>query len=145
MKFFKHYLLIHLLAKSGRVVHLCQSGLVTAFTVVHGDDDVEYWATDTLDASELDRTSFKDVGWNIDEYHRGIKQCCGSEKCQGRKVVVQRGHFFLALPAFLRLESYRLKSGVRGSESERAIHRSATTLFITQPSFYPDFAPRVVT
>ena len=60
---------------------------------------------------DIDRTSFKDVGWNIEEYHRGIEQCCGSEKYQGRKEVVQRGHFLLALLAFPRLESYRLKSG----------------------------------
>ena len=112
-----------------------QYGLITVFTVVHGDDDVEYWATEMLDASELDRTSFKDFGWNIEEYHRRIKQCCGSEKWQGRKEVVQRGYILFALPASLRLESHRLKSGVRWYESRRAIHRSATTLFITQPSF----------
>jgi len=119
----------------GRVVHLRQYGLIKVFKVEHGDGDVEYWATDMLDASESDRKSFKDCGWNIEEYHRGIKQCCGIEKCQGRKEVVQRGHIFLALLAFLRLESHRLKSGVSWYESKRAIHRSATVLFISQPSF----------
>jgi len=119
----------------GRVVHLRQYGFIKIFKVVHGDSDVEYWATDILDASESDRRTFKDCGWNIEEYHRGIKQCCGIERCQGRKEKVQRGHIFLALLAFLRLESHRLKTGTSWYESKRAIQRSATTLFVAQPSF----------
>ena len=43
--------------------------------------------------------------------------------------------FFLALLAFLRLESNRLKTGTSWYESKRAIQRSATILFVAQPSF----------
>jgi len=119
----------------GRVVHLRQYGFIKIFKVVHGASDVEYWATDILDASESDRRTFKDCGWNIEEYHRGIKQCCGIERCQGRKEEVQRGHIFLALLAFLRLESNRLKTGTSWYESKRSIQRSATILFVAQPAF----------
>lgn len=119
----------------GKIVHLRQYGFIKVFKVVHSDRDAEYWATDILDASESDRKSFKDFGWNIEEYHRGIKQCCGIERCQGRKEIVQRGHIFLSILAFLRLESYRLNSGMSWYESKRAIHRSATSLFIAKPLF----------
>lgn len=51
------------------------------------------------------------------------------------KEVVQRGHIFLALLAFLRLETHRLNTGVSWYESKRAIQRSAITLFVTQPMF----------
>ena len=119
----------------GKVVHLRQYGFIKVFRVVHSDGENEHWATDILDASESDRKSFKDFGWNIEEYHRGIKQCCGIERCQGRKDVVQRGHIFLSLLAFLRLESHRLNSGTSWYESKRAIHRSATSLFIAKPGF----------
>lgn len=112
-----------------------QYGFIKVFKVVYSDGDTEYWATDILDASESDRKSFKDLGWNIEEYHRVIKQCCGIERCQGRKEVVQRGHIFLALLAFLRLESHRMNSGTSWYESKRSIHRSATSLFIAQPAF----------
>jgi putative transposase len=74
----------------GKVVHLRQYGFIKVFRVVHSDGETEHWATDILDASESDRKSFKDLGWNIKEYHRGIKQCCCIEKCQGRKEDVQR-------------------------------------------------------
>jgi putative transposase len=119
----------------GRIVHLRQYGFIKVFKVTHRETKVEYWATDMLDASESDRKAFKDCGWNIEEYHRGIKQCCRIEKCQGRKEEVQRGHTFLALHVFLRLESHRLKSGVSWYESKRVIHRSATGLFIAKPGF----------
>ncbi len=56
----------------GRVVHLRQYGFIKIFKVVHDDSDVEYWATDILDASESDRRTFKDCGWNIEEYHREL-------------------------------------------------------------------------
>jgi putative transposase len=105
------------------------------FRVVHSDEDNEYWATEILDVSESDRKLFKDLGWNIEEYHRGIKQCCGIERYQGRNEVVQRGHIFLSLLAFLRLESHRLNSGTSWYESKRAIHLSATSLFIAKPGF----------
>ena len=72
----------------GRVVHLRQYGFIKVFRIVHIDKEPEHWATDILDASESDRKLFKDLGWNIEEYHRGIRQCCGIERCQGRKKVV---------------------------------------------------------
>ena len=68
-----------------RVVHLHQYGFIKVFRVVHLEGDAEHWATDILGASEPDRKSFKDLGWNIEEYHRGIKQCCGIGRCEGQK------------------------------------------------------------
>ena len=69
----------------GRVVHLRQYGFIKVFRVVQSHGDAEHWATDILDASESDRKSFRDLSWNIEAYHRGIKQCCKIERCQGRK------------------------------------------------------------
>ena len=119
----------------GRGVHLRQYGFIKVFRVVHSDGDAEHWATDILDASEPDRKSFKELGWNIEVYHRGIKQCCGIERCQGRKEIVQRGHIFLSLLAFLRLETQRLNTGISWYESKRLITRTATSLFISKPTF----------
>jgi hypothetical protein len=119
----------------GRVVHLRQYDSIKVFRIVHSDGDAEHWATDILDSSEPDRKSFKDLGWNIEVYHRGIKPCCGIERCQGRKEIVQRGHIFLLLLAFLRLETQRLHTGISWYESKRSIHRMATSLFIAQLGF----------
>jgi hypothetical protein len=119
----------------GRVVHLRQYGFIRVFRIVHSEKEPEYWATDILDAAESDRKTFKDLSWNIEVYHRGIKQCCGIERCQGRKEEVQRGHILLSLLAFLRLESHRLSTGSSWYESKRSIHRAASSRFIASPAF----------
>jgi len=72
----------------GRVVHLRQYGFIKIFWIVHSDKEPEHWATDILDASESDRKSFKDLGWNIEEYHRGHqavlwhREMPGSQRCR---------------------------------------------------------------
>lgn len=119
----------------GRVVHLSKYGFIKVFRIDHSDGDPEFWATDVLDASEEDRQNFKKLSWNIEIFHRGIKQCCGIERCQGRKEEVQRGHIFLSLLAFLRLESHRLNSTISWYEAKRNIQRTATSNFISCPSF----------
>jgi len=119
----------------GRVVHLRQYGFIRVFRIVHSEKEPEYWATDILDAAESDRKTFKGLSWNIEVYHRGIKQCCGIERCQGRKEEVQRGHILLSLLAFLRLESHRLSTGSSWYESKRSIHRAASSRFIASPAF----------
>ncbi|AKB54692.1 hypothetical protein MSBRM_1694 [Methanosarcina barkeri MS] len=48
----------------------------------------------------------------IEDYHRGIKQFCGVEKCKARKEESQRVHIMFSLRAFLRLELQRIKSGI---------------------------------
>lgn len=64
-----------------------------------------------------------------------LNNAAGIERCQGRKDLVQRGHIFLALLAFLRLEAHRPNTGVNWHESKRAIQRSAAILFIAELSF----------
>ncbi len=45
--------------------------------------------------NELDRLSLSEKGWLIEDYHRGIKQFCGVEKCQARTEKAQRNHILL--------------------------------------------------
>jgi putative transposase len=103
----------------GRVVHLRQYGFIKVFRVIRADDDIEYWATDIWDSSESDRTSFNDCGWTIEEYRRGIKPCCGIERCQWSKETVQRGHIRVSILAFLRLDVHRQNIGTSWYESKR--------------------------
>lgn len=117
----------------GRVVHLRQYGFIRVFRMERGNGEIEYWATDILDASESDRTTYREKVWNIEEHHPGIKQYCGIERYQGRKETAQRGRTLLSLLAFLRLESHRLKTGRIWHKTKRSIQRSAIPLLIAQP------------
>ncbi len=58
----------------GRVVHLKAYGFIKVFKIVSKDGDIEYWATDLLDMDESEREKMGLVSWNMEEYHRDIKQ-----------------------------------------------------------------------
>ena len=50
--------------------------------------------------------------WQIEVYHRDIKQFTSIENAQHRLEVSQRNHIGLAMRAFVRLEFHRLHSGI---------------------------------
>jgi len=98
---------------TGTVVHLKGYGFVKVFKIVTPDGDIDYWATNDLNLGELQRLQFAEFAWAIEEYHRGLKQCCGAERAQVRSSRAQRNHVGLAVRAFLRLEQLCRKKGVR--------------------------------
>lgn len=95
----------------GRIVHLKGYGFVKVFRTVSPNGDVEHWATSKLEMRELDRVSVAEKTWTIENYHRGIKQSCGIEKCQARSATAQRHHMGFAIRAFLRWEVYSYATG----------------------------------
>jgi hypothetical protein len=125
----------------GRTVHLKGYGFIRVFKVVrtvapNGDaEDSEYWATDDLSMSGTDRQELETLGWQIETYHRGIKQCCGIERSQVRKAEAQKRHFLLALRAFLRLEAHRVETHQSWYESKVSIVRDAIRSYLANPSF----------
>ena len=66
----------------GRIVPLKGYGFVKVFGTVSPTGDVEHGATSNLEMRELDRVSVAEKPWAIENYHRGIKQFGGIEKCQ---------------------------------------------------------------
>ena len=119
----------------GRVVHLKAFGFVRVFRTVSPNGDAEYWATDDLEMTEAQRASLERLGWGIEEYHRGLKQCCGVERAQVRKALAWLGHLQCALRAFLRLEVYRLRGGVSWYEAKQRIIREAVRAYLRNPLY----------
>ena len=72
----------------GIVVHLKAFGMIRVFKTVSKKGDVEYWATDDLGMNNERSEELSGVGWGIEEYHRGVKQCCGIERAQVRKAIL---------------------------------------------------------
>ena len=66
------------------MVHLEGYGLIRVFKIVSRDGDIEYWATNDLAMDELARLRLAEWCWAIEDYHRGLKQCCGVERSQVR-------------------------------------------------------------
>jgi putative transposase len=119
----------------GLVVHLKAYGFVKVFRIVSKDGDKQHWVTDVQDMDESKREDLAKKSWKIEEYHRGIKQFCGVEKCQARKEESQRAHIMFSLRAFLRLELQRIKSGISWFESTIKIRRVAVTEYLKNPLY----------
>lgn len=123
------------LGRTGSVVHLKGYGWIQVFklAVPHGGN--EYWATNDLTMRLEPLADYAARLWHIEEYHRSLKQFCGVERAQHRSAVAQRNHIGFALRAFLRLEWYRLQTGVSCYEAKACIVRHAIRAYLTQPLY----------
>lgn len=119
----------------GTVVHLEGYGLIRVFKIVSRDGDIEYWATGDLAMDELERLRLSEWCWAIEDYHRGLKQCCGVERAQVRAARAQRNHIGLAIRAFLRLEHHFFTTGVSGYEAKARIIRGAVRAYLAKPLY----------
>lgn len=123
------------IASTGTIVHLKGYGFAKVFKIVAPDGDIDYWATNDLEMGELQRLQFAEFGWAIEEYHRGLKQCCGVERAQVRSSRAQRNPIGLAIRAFLRLELHWFATGVSWYEAKTAIVRDAIRAYLAAPRF----------
>ena len=51
----------------------------------------------------------KEIGWQVEEFHRSYKQLTGSEKCQCRKANSQRNHLACCYQAWVAMQVYAKK------------------------------------
>jgi len=123
------------LTDKGTVVHLRGFGFIKVFKIVKTEEHIEYWATNNLEMTDLIRVKFAEFSWQIEVYHRGIKQFCGIARCQARSAKAQRNHIEFALRAFLRLEHYTFVQGISWFEAKTSIIREAVRAYLTRPIY----------
>lgn len=126
------------IAQEGTRVHLRGYGFVRVFRIVptNGNtEDVEHWATGDEQMSESTRSTYAHFSWGIEQYHRGLKQFCGVERCQVRAARAQRNHIGLAIRAFVRLERNRIRTGMSWWEAKASIIRDALRAYLAAPLF----------
>lgn len=119
----------------GRQVHLKGYGWVKVFRTVGRNGDAEYWATSQLKMPLEQMAEDALDAWQIEVYHRGLKQFTGIEKSQHRKEKLQRNHIGLALRAFLRLEVHRLRTGISWFEAKGNVIRNAVRSYLADPAY----------
>ena len=123
------------IAATGTVVHLEGFGFVKAFRIVAPDGHTEQWITDDLAMTDLDRHTYAERAWQIEEYHRGLKQSTEVERCPARLARSQRNHIGLALRAFVRLEWHRFTTGISWFEAKWEILRDAVRAYLSNPRY----------
>lgn len=120
---------------TGQIVHLKAYGFIRVFRTVSPNRDVEHWATSHLERRPLERLSIAEQTWTIENYHRGIKQFCGIEKCQARSATAQRNHIGFSIRAFLRLEVFSYFTGYSWFEAKMQIIRDSIRAYLQHPKY----------
>ncbi len=97
---------------------------VRLFKVVATDDSIDWLITNEMDETMTAQVAqqVSDVRWQIEEWHRGLKQLTGSEKCQCRKARSQRNHLACCYHAWLSLKVYAQRIG-------QTLYQARTSLF----------------
>jgi hypothetical protein len=113
-------------------------GLTTLLWTQDGSTDhipVEYYGTSNTNLTAADVERIYGKRWQIEEYHRGLKQQCGLAKCQARTSHSQRNHIWCAIHAFVILELHRKKTGTTWQEAKRSIARQAVQRYLLNPRY----------
>jgi len=118
--------------KQVRKVWLKEYGYIMVCKLVDKNGDITYLGTNNLALTDynLYKNHF-DHRWMIEEFHRGIKQTTGIEKCYSTKASSQKTHIFASFVAFVKLETARIKEQVSWYEQKAIINRCATTAYLT--------------
>ena len=97
---------------------------VKLFKVVAKNGDIDWVITNDLDEAMTTKVvqEANDLRWQVEEFHRELKQLTGSERCQCRKARSQRNHLACSYHAWL---SLRVQAKTLG----KTIYRVRTDLF----------------
>ena len=123
------------ISASGSVVWLKGFGMVKVFRLIATDGSAEHWATNRLEMSDLERVKYASFSWQIEQFHRGIKQFCLIERAQCRRRKPWQNHINLCLRAFLRIESHCYHKGISWFEAKTSIIRSAVRAYLANPLY----------
>ena len=97
---------------------------VKLFKVVATNGDIDWIITNDLDETVITQVAQEanDVRWQVEEFHRELKQLTGSAQCQCRKARSQRNHLACCYHAWLSLK-------VQAIRLNKTIYRVRTDLF----------------
>jgi hypothetical protein len=123
------------ISPAGTEVHLKGVGTVKVFRVVATNGHTEHWVTNDLHMDEMKRLVLAELAWGVEEYHWGLKQSTGVERCQLRQRRAQRNHIGCAIRALVRLEYHRWTHGDSWFEAKMGIIRAAVRAYLTNPRY----------
>jgi len=117
--------------KQVKKVWLKEYGFVLVCKIADTNGGVTYLATNSLELTDYDEfINHHNKRWQVEEFHRGIKQTTGIEKCYSTKSSSQKTHIFASFVAFIRLEKNKLKTKMSWYEQKAIISRNATISYL---------------
>lgn len=91
--------------EEGSKVHLRGYGFIHVFRFVAKNGRTDYFGTSIVDPTKKLITSLRQKRWNIEVFHRELKQTCGLECSQARSSRTQRNHIVCSVLAFIKKQS----------------------------------------
>jgi len=123
------------IAEDGTLVWLKGFGKIKVFRLIDRHGNAEHWATNKIEMSDLERVKYASFSWQIEQFHRGIKQFCLIERAQCRRRRAWQNHINLCLRAFLRIESHCYRTGISWFEAKTSIIRDAVRNYLANPRY----------
>jgi hypothetical protein len=103
-----------------------------------GSTGVQYLVTSDANLTVDEITTFYQKRWNVEPYHKSLKQNAGLEKSPTHTVTTQTNHLFAALCAFIKLEMLKTSTklnhfALRAKLYLRALEVAYSTLGALKP------------
>lgn len=93
--------------EEGLKVHLRGYGDITVFRFVAKNGHTDYFGTNLPNPTREEAVNLVRKRWEIEVYHRELKQTCGLEACQARASRSQRNHIGLSILTWIKQNSLR--------------------------------------
>ena len=95
------------------------------FTNKDGSTGVLYLITNDLELSYSDICTICKKRWNVENFHKSLKQNAGLEKSPTKYEVTQSNHIFASMIAFAKLEILKLKQGTNHFQIKNRLYIQA--------------------
>ena len=93
--------------EEGLRIHLRGYGFITVFRFVSSDRRTDYIGTNIPNPTREQILALVKKRWEIEVFHRELKQTCGLEQCQARTSRAQRNHIVLAVLTWIKQAALR--------------------------------------
>ncbi|TGO03519.1 transposase [Candidatus Thiomargarita nelsonii] len=125
---------------AGLSVYLKGFGFVKIFKKIF-KDEYRYYILHCPQTDELNRLVYDDFKrihdkhWNIERFHRAVKQVCNIERFQVRTTEAIKNHVFCAICAFVKLELMRVQNQISNwYEIQKNLFNDVIRAFIQEDS-----------
>lgn len=118
----------------GCVVWLRGFGVVKIVKLVHQDQHIDYLVTNSIRLEASDILNVADRRWEVEVYHKGLKQTTGVAFCQARTARAQRNHIFCCIRVFLSLERESFTNHLSWYEVKANVIAEAISLYLRGPT-----------
>lgn len=120
--------------QEGTIVHLKGFGMVRVFKIVRSKNRIDYLVSNNITICLSDILDVAARRWEVELYHRGLKQTTGVALCQARTNRSQRNHIFCSIRVFLSLEKQVFKTGYSFYELKKQVIKEAISLYLRGPT-----------